>query len=66
MKIISNIYMLIYISAIMLMLCGGVAVRFIKVSYRNFKTGVASFASQQRAKFKIFWFNNSYRGLSAI
>ncbi len=66
MKIISNIYMFMYFFAITLMLSGGVTVRFIKVSYRNFKTSIASFASQQRARFKIFWFDNSYRGLSAI
>ncbi len=66
MKIISGIHMFIYFFAITLMLGGGVAVRFIKVGYRNFKTSVASFASQQKARFRIFWFDNSYRGLSAI
>ncbi len=66
MKIISNIYMFIFLLAIVLMLSGGVTVRFIKVIYRNFKTSITSFATQQRARFKIFWFDNSYRGLSAI
>lgn len=66
MKIISSISMFIYFFAITLMLSGGVVVRFVKISYRNFKTSVASFASQQKARFRVFWFDNSYRGLSAI
>ncbi len=66
MKIIFSIRMFMYFLVITLMLGGGVAVRFAKVYYRNFKTSVASFASQQKARFRIFWFDNSYRGLSAI